>query len=101
LQTGLALLSQMARHRDVLRIETNSEGQTTTIRLIGRMGSEHLDDLKKQLEKPRFVLDLAELTLIDVEAVRFLNACEREGIKFLHCSPYIREWMRREEQEEG
>jgi anti-anti-sigma regulatory factor len=83
----------------VLRIETNSDGETTTIRLIGRMQSEHLDELKRQMERPRFVLDLAELTLIDVDVVRFLNACKLEGIEFVNCSPYIREWMRREEQE--
>ena len=83
----------------MLRIETNSDGETTTIRLIGRMQSEHLDELKRQLERPRFVLDLAELTLIDVDVVRFLNSCQREGIEFVNCSPYIREWMRREEQE--
>jgi glutathione S-transferase len=63
------------------------------------MQSEHLNELKRQLERPRFVLDLAELTLIDVDVVRFLNACKREGIEFVSCSPYIREWMRREEQE--
>jgi hypothetical protein len=63
------------------------------------MQSEHLDELKRQLERPRFVLDLAELTLIDVDVVRFLNACKQEGIEFVNCSPYIREWMRREEQE--
>jgi len=63
------------------------------------MQSEHLDELKRQLERPRFVLDLAELTLIDVDVVRFLNSCQREGIEFVNCSPYIREWMRREEQE--
>ena len=83
----------------MLRIETNSDGETTTIRLIGRMQSEHLDELKRQLERPRFILDLGELTLIDVDVVRFLNACQREGIEFVNCSPYIREWMRREEQE--
>jgi hypothetical protein len=80
----------------MLRIETNSDGQTTTIRLIGRMRAEHLDKLREQLEKPRFVLDLNELTLVDIEVVRFLNRCEAEGIEFVSCSPYIREWMRLE-----
>ena len=80
----------------MLRIETNSDGQTTTIRLIGRLQSEQLDELKRQLEKPRFVLDLEELTLVDVDVVRFLNICKEQGIEFLHCSRYIGEWMRRE-----
>jgi hypothetical protein len=41
-------------------------------------------------------LDLEEVDLVDVEAVRFLNALVEEGISVLHCSPYIREWMLRE-----
>jgi len=41
-------------------------------------------------------LDLEEVDLVDVEAVRFLNTCEAGGISVLHCSPYIREWMFRE-----
>jgi hypothetical protein len=41
-------------------------------------------------------LDLEEVDLVDVEAVRFLNTCQLEGVRMLHCSPYIREWMLRE-----
>jgi hypothetical protein len=33
---------------------------------------------------------------VDVDAVRFLNRCEREGVRLVNCSPYIREWMIRE-----
>jgi hypothetical protein len=42
------------------------------------------------------VLDLEELTLIDLDGIRFLNACEARGIEILHSSPYIRDWMARE-----
>jgi hypothetical protein len=81
-----------------LKIEKDSSGGKTTIRLIGRFQSEHIDDLKKELpgNGPLWVLDLEELTLVDVEVVRFLRACEAEGVEILHCSPYIREWMLRE-----
>jgi hypothetical protein len=41
-------------------------------------------------------LDLEEVDLVDVEAVRFLNTCQLKGVRMLHCSPYIREWMLRE-----
>jgi hypothetical protein len=40
---------------------------------------------------------LDEVTLVDVAAVRFLIACEAEGIEVRHCAPYIREWMAREQ----
>jgi hypothetical protein len=57
-----------------------------------------LEELKAEIDRgrPRVVLDLEEVGLVDVEGVRFLNACEAEGISVLHCSPYIREWMLRE-----
>ena len=42
-------------------------------------------------------MDLDAVTLVDVEVIRFLNACEEGGIELLHCWPYIREWMAREQ----
>jgi hypothetical protein len=82
-----------------LRIETTSDGQTATLRLIGRIESEYLDELQAQLRKhrPGLVLDLNEVTLVDVGVVRFLITCEAEGIALLNCAPYIREWMEREQ----
>ena len=41
-------------------------------------------------------LDLDELRLADVEAIRFLIAAERQGVVLQHCAPFIREWMVRE-----
>lgn len=29
------------------------------------------------------------VTHVDVETVRFLNACEKGGVELLHCWPYI------------
>jgi hypothetical protein len=54
--------------------------------------------LKTELDRSdaRAALDLEEVDLVDVECVRFLNACEAEGIAALHCSAYIREWMLQE-----
>ena len=68
------------------------------MRLSGRFQSEHIDELKKQIEEngPSFVLDLREVTLVDVDVVRFLLVCEAGGTKIVHCSQYIREWMTRE-----
>ena len=45
---------------------------------------------------PRIFLDLEEVTLVDVDVIRFLVVCEDEGIEVVRCSAYIREWMRRE-----
>ena len=54
-----------------LKIESLPDGNGTTIRLIGRMEEEHLDELKAEVEKagPKIAFDLEQLTLVDVEAV--------------------------------
>ena len=74
-----------------LRIE-RSKGR---IRLSGEFRIAELDQVKTETEccESPVVLDLKEVDLIDIEGVRFLNACEAEGILVLNCSPYIREWM--------
>jgi hypothetical protein len=43
---------------------------------------------------------LEEVTLVDVEVVRFLGMCEANGVELVHCSPYIREWIRREQADD-
>jgi anti-anti-sigma regulatory factor len=81
-----------------LKIEKHSDGKRTTIRLIGRMRAEHLEELEKQIREsePAVTLDLEEVTLIDVESVRFLGTCEERGATLLNCSPYIRNWIGKE-----
>jgi len=81
-----------------LKIERISSKRRTRIRLSGAFRSEHCDQVKAEIERggPRIALDLEEVDLVDVEGVRFLNACEAEGISVMRCSPYIREWMLRE-----
>jgi len=80
------------------KIEKHCDGPSTTIRLIGRMRAEHLSELEKQIKESesKIVLDLEELNLVDVEAVRFLGMCETQGITLLNCSPYIRDWIGKE-----
>jgi hypothetical protein len=86
-----------------LKIEKDSDERKTVVRLSGRLRSEHLDELKMQIngDQLQVALDLDGVTLVDIEAVRFLNACEKSGVELLHCCPYIREWMIREKDREG
>jgi anti-anti-sigma regulatory factor len=81
-----------------LKIEKYSDGHGATIRLIGRMQAEHLEELEKQIRgsEPAITLDLEEVTLVDVEVVRFLGTCEARGATLLNCSPYIRDWIGKE-----
>jgi len=81
-----------------LKIEKIVRKRRTTVRLIGRVQAEDLEEIAKQLATsgPGLVLELDEVTLVDVDAVRFLNKCAAEGVRLINCSPYIREWMSRE-----
>jgi hypothetical protein len=81
-----------------LKIERISGKRRTRIRLSGAFRSEHIDQVKTEVERggSQVALDLEEVDLVDVEGVRFLNASEAEGVPVLNCSPYIREWMLRE-----
>jgi anti-anti-sigma regulatory factor len=80
------------------KIEKHRDRHSTTIRLIGRLRAEDLSELEKQVRESesKIVLDLEELDLVDVEAVRFLGMCERQGVTLLNCSPYIRDWIGKE-----
>jgi hypothetical protein len=47
----------------------------------------------------RIILDLDEVTLVDVEVVRFLSDCEDGDIVLVHCPLFVREWIIRERAE--
>lgn len=81
-----------------LKIVADIREDGTTIHLIGRMRAEHVEHVRAEIAASRVppVLDLDEVTLADVEAIRFLVAAEREGMALHHCAPFIREWMSRE-----
>jgi len=82
-----------------LKIEKIVHKRRTTVRLIGRVRAEDLAEVARQLEAsgPRAVLQMDEVTLVDVDVVRFLNRCETQGVRLVNCSPYILEWMNREQ----
>jgi hypothetical protein len=86
-----------------LKIERTFGARETRIRLSGQLRSEHLRHVRSEVEgaEQPVVLDLEEVDLVDVDGVRFLNECESTGISILRCSPYIREWMLREREEEA
>ena len=83
-----------------LRIDTTADERCTTIKLIGRIRTEHLGELRAQLEaiSTSVVLDLGEVSLVNLEVIRFLSKCETQGIQLLNCSAFIRKWIDRERQ---
>lgn len=82
----------------MLRLERASSGGREVLRIIGNLRTNELSELKDQLSvgTPVQALDLREISLVDVEAVRFLGACETSGMSLVNCPAYIREWISRE-----
>ena len=90
--------SLLTSRRVTFKIEIVEDEDGGSLRLIGWLRVEYLPELKANLAATAHpgVLDMAEVTLVDVEAVRFLNCCESQGIELRHCPAYIREWIARE-----
>jgi ABC-type transporter Mla MlaB component len=86
----------------MLKIELISGSRGARIRLSGQLRSDHLDQLKSEIERcsSQVALDLEEVDLVDIDGIRFLNECESAGVAIVGCSPYIKEWMLRERGEE-
>ena len=82
------------------KIETTAGEYGTIIKLIGRFRAECLSELKLTIErsKGRIVLEMNEVTLVDVESVRFLRNAETQGVELRHCPAYVREWIVRERE---
>ena len=83
----------------MFKIEKVAEGNATVLRLVGRINAEHLDELNQLLGGANHKLsklDLSEVTLVDLNVIRFLGDQEQRGVELVKCSAYIREWIQRE-----
>jgi hypothetical protein len=81
-----------------LKIERYSDERSTTIRLIGRIRAEHLEELKAQIGESgsKIALDMEEVNLVDVDVIRFLGNCQRQGVCLVHCPRYMSDWIAKE-----
>jgi anti-anti-sigma regulatory factor len=88
----------------MLRIQRVSNSHVV-FTLSGRMDVENVAHLQESIESEArgrcIVLELSDLTLVDRDAVRFLEHCEAHSIKLENCPAYIREWIAREREREG
>ena len=66
----------------MLRIEKDSDGCVTRLRLSGRIQSHRIACIQSAMNAGCARLDLHEVTLVDVAAVRFLITCENQGVEF-------------------
>jgi hypothetical protein len=86
---------------DMLKIEKNTGECVTKLRLSGRIRSDQIESIRSEMDGDcaTKILDLSEVTLVDLGGVRFLISCEDQGIELVQCPAYIREWMLRERAE--
>nr|ALS90524.1 STAS domain protein [uncultured bacterium] len=62
------------------------------------MRREHLEELKAQIKAggTSVTLDLNEVSLVDLDVIRFLARCQTEGVALVDCSRYIQNWIAKE-----
>jgi hypothetical protein len=85
----------------MLRLEKSRD--SNLLRVSGRIDAENIAELSRQMQilPSPTALELAEVTLVDADAVRFLATAEAAGTELRNCPLFIREWIRREHQETG
>ena len=79
------------------RIDRLSTEQGVVLHISGRIATESLEVVRTALDGRRVAaIDLAEVELVDGEAVKLLAQTEAEGIELRNCPAYIREWITKE-----
>lgn len=86
---------------EMLKIEKNTGGCVTRLRLSGRIQSGQISSIRSEMDGncTSKILDLSEVTLVDLGVVRFLISCEDDGVELVQCPAYVREWILRERAE--
>ncbi len=83
----------------MLRVQRTVNGEVV-FTMSGRMDGESIPGLEELFRSEpkgrRIVLDLKDLTLVNQDAVSFLERCETDSITLKNCPVYIREWITRQ-----
>ena len=78
------------------RIQRSTNASGVTLFLSGEMDSGHVAELEALMaaESNRLVsLDLADVTLVNREAIGFLAGVEAAGAALINCPEYVRSWI--------
>ena len=83
----------------MLKIQRRENGEVV-LTVSGRLEADNVSEFSALLSaeptgRP-LVLDLKDVVLVDRDIVRFLRACETNGIELRNCPPYIRAWITQE-----
>jgi hypothetical protein len=86
----------------MLRIQ-RAANEEVVFTLSGQMDEEPIAELETLISAEakglRIILDLKDLTLVDENAITFLERCEANSIALKNCPAYIREWITRQREE--
>ena len=81
------------------RIDSLSTEDGLVLRISGRIAAEDLEVVRTALDGRHVVaIELAEVELVDRDALTLLAQAEAEGIELRTCPTYIREWITKERE---
>lgn len=81
------------------RIDRVSTEQGLVLYISGRIAAEGVEIVRSALDERRVVaIEIAEVELVDGDAVKLLAKTEAEGIELRSCPAYIREWITKERE---
>jgi hypothetical protein len=86
----------------VLRIQ-RSANEEVVFTLSGQMDEEPIAELETLINSEangiRIVFDLKDVTLVNDDAISFLERCESNRITLKNCPAYVREWINAQRRE--
>ena len=83
------------------RIHRSLRDHDVVLALSGDLDQDHATELRALLateDTKNVVLDLADVTLVDRDAVQFLAGAEAEGAVLVNCPEYVRIWIDAEQR---
>ena len=83
------------------RIHRSLRENDVVLALSGDLDESHAGELQAILAtegEHHVVLDLADVTLVDRDAVRFLARIEAKGVALENCPEYVRSWITGEQR---
>ena len=78
----------------VLKIEQTASNSHRVLKLAGEIGSDGVQMLKACIDDGDLLaLDLSQVQLVNLDAVRFLASLEKRGVELRDCRPHVRAWI--------
>ena len=83
------------------RIQTSVNWKEVIFRISGHLNVESVNELQRLFgvygPDRKFILDLKDVGLVDLDALKFLANSKAGGTQLRNCPAYVREWIFRDE----